>query len=108
MNIINSMLKVFVGDKKKSDLKLLQPIVAKVSSFEKEISNLTNDQLREKTNYFKVKISEATKEFQSKITALQDEAHNANIDRKEEIYEEIDSLEDDSYNASEIVLVSPP
>ena len=57
MSIINSVLKVFVGDKKKSDLKLLQPIVAKVASFEKEISSLTNDQLREKTDYFRLKIS---------------------------------------------------
>tara|TARA_R110001583_G_scaffold77623_1_gene211183 strand:- start:13924 stop:17259 length:3336 start_codon:yes stop_codon:yes gene_type:complete len=104
MSIINSVLKVFVGDKKKSDLKLLQPIVAKVSSFEKEISNLTNDQLREKTNYFKLKILEATEEFRLKITALQKEAQEANIDRKEEIYTEIDILEDDTYNASEIVL----
>ena len=104
MSIINSVLKVFVGDKKKRDLKLLQPIVTDVISFEKEISNLTNDQLREKTNYFKLKIADATKEFTSKITALEKEAHEANIDRKEEIYSEIDTLEDKSYEASEVVL----
>ena len=104
MSIINSVLKVFVGDKKKKDLKLLQPIVTNTHAFEKEISDLTNNQLREKTNYFKLKIAEATHEFTSKITALEEEAKDANIDRKEDIYGEIDTLVDDSYEASEKIL----
>jgi len=105
MSIINSMLKVFVGDKKKKDLKILQPIVTKVYTFEKEISGLSNDELREKTNYFKQRIKEGTQEFTSKIKALEEEAHEANVDRKEEIYSEIDSLEDLAYEASEKVLM---
>ncbi|WP_299527831.1 preprotein translocase subunit SecA [uncultured Lutibacter sp.] len=104
MSIINSVLKVFVGDKKKKDLKILQPIVTNTISFEKEISALTNDQLRDKTNYFKLKIAEATNEFTSRIKTLEEEAHEASVDRKEEIYAEIDSLADDSYETSEKVL----
>ncbi len=104
MSILNSVLKVFVGDKKKKDLKLLQPIVEKVNVFEKEISALTNDELRAKTAYFKQKIADATSEYISKINKLQEEATQANIDRKEEIYEEIDALEDESYQVSEKVL----
>jgi preprotein translocase subunit SecA len=104
MSILNSVLKAFVGDKKKKDLKLLQPVVADVIAFEKEISSLTNDQLREKTIFFKQKIIEDTSEYASKINALQEEAHEANVDRKEEIYAEIDLLEDDLYAASEVTL----
>ncbi|MFZ3275015.1 MAG: preprotein translocase subunit SecA, partial [Lutibacter sp.] len=104
MSIINSVLKIFVGDKKKRDLALLQPIVAKVNAFENEIINLTNDQLREKTAYFKQKIADSTFEFTSKIQSLKDEVNEANIDRKEEIYAELDSLEDDLYHASEKTL----
>ncbi len=104
MSIINSVLKFFVGDKKKSDLALLQPIVAKVNVFENEITNLTNDQLREKTAYFKQIISDSTFEFSSKIEELKAELTEANIDRKEEIYAEIDNLEDDLYQASEKAL----
>ena len=85
MSILNSVLKLFVGDKKKSDLKLLQPIIANVRAFESEISKLSNDELRAKTIYFKQKIAEGTTEFTSKITALNEEAHDANVDRKEEI-----------------------
>ena len=37
MSILNSVLKVFVGDKKKKDLKELQPIVTNVRSFESQM-----------------------------------------------------------------------
>jgi len=104
MSLINSILKVFVGDKYKKDLKLLQPIVTDVNAFESEISNLTNDELREKTNYFKQKIKEATHPFTSQIDLLKEETAEANIDRKEEIYTEIDQIIQNSYEASEIVL----
>ncbi len=104
MSIINSVLKIFVGDKNKRDLASLQPIVAKVNAFEKEIINLTNDQLREKTAYFKQIIADDTKQYTSKINKLKEEVVDANIDRKEEIYGEIDNLEDDLYRASEKTL----
>ncbi len=104
MSFINSILKVFIGDKYKKDLKLLQPIVNKVRAFDDEMDSLSLDQLREKTATFKSKIKEATKPFHDKIDALKGEIDSANIDRKEEIYKEIDQLTDDAYQASEIVL----
>lgn len=104
MSILNSVLKIFVGDKKKNDLKLLQPIITNVRAFENEISKLSNDELRAKTIYFKQKIAEGTNEFTAKIKALNEEAHQANVDRKEEIYNEIDTLEDLQYQASEKIL----
>ncbi len=104
MSIINSVLKVFVGDKKKKDLKILQPIVDKVKSFETQISSLSLDQLRDKTNQFKAQIKEATKPFNDKIEALKADLDSADIDTKETIYKEIDQLTDDAYKASEEVL----
>ena len=104
MTILNSVLKLFVGDKKSSDLKLLQPIIAKVNLFENELAKLSNNELRAKTAYFKSKIAEGTKEFTSKITALNEEAKTANVDRKEEIYTEIDGLEENRYATSENIL----
>ena len=85
MNFLNSVLKAFVGDKNKKDLKILQPIVNKVRSFDSAMSALTLDQLRDKTAEFKNKINEATKPFQDKIDTLNTEIETANIDRKEEI-----------------------
>lgn len=104
MSILNSVIKVFVGDKQKKDLKILQPIVDKVKTFESQLASLSNDDLRAKTNEFKQKIKEATKSFDDQIAALEEEAATAEIERQEAIYTEIDALKDESYQASEAIL----
>lgn len=104
MSILNSILKIFVGDKKKKDLRQLQPVVNEVNKFEEQLKKLSNNQLREKTAYFKSKIAQATEQYTIKIAELTKESHEANIDKKEEIYDEIDKLEDESYKASEKIL----
>ena len=104
MSIINSVLKIFVGDKSKKDLKTLQPIVDNVKTFESQINALTLDQLRDKTNQFKLQIKEARKPFDDKIESLKAEIETVDIDQKEVLYKEIDSLIDEAYQASEITL----
>ena len=104
MSLINSILKTFVGDKRKKDLKQLQPIVDQVRSYDKEMESLSLDELRNKTLQFKIKIKESSQEFESKIQELKEEVDKANIDRKEEIYKEIDALENQIYETSEAVL----
>jgi len=104
MSLLNSVLKIFVGDKQQKDLKLLQPIVEKTNSFAEAIGNLSNDELRAKSEEFKSKIKEATNSFDTKITELEQEALSAGIDRQEEIYAEIDTLKDEAYEVSEAVL----
>ncbi|QXP74120.1 preprotein translocase subunit SecA [Tenacibaculum sp. AHE15PA] len=105
MSVLNSILKLFVGDKQQKDLKSLQPIVEKVRSFENSLNNLSNDELRAKTIEFKSKIKEATKSFTETIATLEEEALTADIDRQEEIYTEVDKLKDESYQTSEAVLL---
>ncbi len=56
MSFLNSVLKVFVGDKSKQDVKALSPIVNQVKAFESEFEALSNDELRAKTNEFKQRI----------------------------------------------------
>ncbi|WP_299064763.1 preprotein translocase subunit SecA [uncultured Polaribacter sp.] len=105
MNILNSVIKLFVGDKQQKDLKGLQPIVEDVKKFETAFSKLSHDELRGKTLEFKERIKEAIKEFTDKIIALEEEAKTANIDRQEDIYTEIDALKDQSYTVSEETLL---
>jgi len=38
MGILNSILKIFVGDKSKQDVKMIYPIKKRIISFEKNIS----------------------------------------------------------------------
>ncbi len=104
MSFLNSVLKAFVGDKSKKDLKLLQPLVGKVRSFDKDMEKLSIEEIRGKTLTFKKTIAEAIQPFENQIEALNKEIETAGIDRKEEVYKEIDQLKDEAYAASENVL----
>jgi preprotein translocase subunit SecA len=104
MSVINSLLKIFVGDKKQQDLKKLQPIIGQVHSFETQIAGLSNDQLRLKTRDFKNRISEETASFQSKIAELEAQLELSGVDEKETIYEQIDELNHKIYQTTEAVL----
>ena len=104
MSILNSVIKIFVGDKQQKDLKILRPIVEKVSAFETSLSKISNDELRGKTVEFKQRIAEGVKVFNDKITALEKEAKEVGIERQQEIFSEIDSLKNDSYDVSETIL----
>jgi len=105
MSILNSVIKLFVGDKQQKDLKILQPVVESTKKFEAEFAKLSHDELRGKTIEFKNKIAAATAEFNSKIETLEEEAKSAEIDRQEDIYAEIDNLKDEAYKISEEVLL---
>jgi len=105
MSIINSILKIFVGDKSANDIKAIQPIVNKIKSFEGALQQLSNDELRAKTIFFKEKIKEARAEKDAKIEQLKAEAEvTVDIDARENIYVEIDVLEKEAYEISEKVL----
>ena len=105
MSFINSLLKAFVGDKSQKDVKAIQPLVAKVKTFESHLNSLSNDDLRAKTNEFKSKIQQARAEKDALIAAKKLEAENtADIDAREDIYNAIDALEKEGYELSEKVL----
>jgi len=105
MSFLDSVLKVFVGDKSKQDVKALSPIIEQVNAFENEFEQLSHDELRAKTAEFKNKIAEARKPLQDKIDQLLIDAEaTEDIDEREEYYSEIDTIEDEIYEATETVL----
>ena len=105
MSILNSILKIFVGDKSKQDVKMISPIVKRVISFEKNISQLSNDELRAKTLYFKSTIKDSTKILNDQIKSLESEVESTDdFDKKEELYNNIDKLKDEIYLATEETL----
>lgn len=105
MSFLDSVFKVFIGDKSKKDVKEIQPIVDKILALEKTFEALTLDELREKTVSFKKNITDATLEMKEKIEALNKEADASDdITRNEDIYAEIDSLKEKIYVVSEGVL----
>ncbi|WP_040251266.1 preprotein translocase subunit SecA [Psychroserpens mesophilus] len=105
MSFLNSVLKVFVGDKAKQDVKALTPIVEQVKAFESALEQLSHDELRAKTTEFKAKIAEARKPLQDEIDQLLQQAEATDdIDKREDIYESIDKIKDDIYEVTEGVL----
>jgi preprotein translocase subunit SecA len=105
MSIINSILKAFVGDKSEKDVKAIQPLIAKVKTFESALQALSHDALRAKTAEFKTKIQQARAEKDAKIVALKKDAEQTqDIDAREDLYAEIDAIEKEAYEISEKVL----
>ncbi|WP_452602315.1 preprotein translocase subunit SecA [Pontimicrobium sp. MEBiC06410] len=105
MSFLNSILKVFVGDKSKQDVKAIMPIVDKIKAFETALEALSNDDLRAKTAEFKAIIADTRKPFEDRKAELLKEADATDdIDRREDIYQEVDKIEDESYEAVEKTL----
>ena len=69
MSLLNSVLKVFVGDKSKQDVKAILPVVNQIKEFESTIAALSNDALRAKTAAFKDQIKIATNDNEERISA---------------------------------------
>ncbi len=105
MSFLDSVLKFFVGDKSKKDVKEIQPIVEKIKALEKEFEALSLDELRGKTVAFRKQIADATEDIRKKIEVLNNEADaSEDITRNEDIYAEVDALKDEMYNVTEAVL----
>jgi preprotein translocase subunit SecA len=105
MSLINSILKVFVGDKSQKDVKATQPYINKIKALEPVLAALSHDELRSKTAEFKAKIKQARAKQDAEIEAKKAEAENTtDIDKREDIYNAIDALEKEAYQISEKVL----
>ena len=106
MSFINSIIKVFVGDKSQKDVKATQPYINKIKALEPSIAKLSHDELRAKTVEFKAIIKKARSEKDAKIATLQKEVESIeDIDAREDLYNAIDALEKEAYEISEKTLL---
>ncbi|RNC86862.1 MAG: preprotein translocase subunit SecA [Winogradskyella sp.] len=105
MGLLDSVLKVFVGDKSKQDVKSIMPLVDQIKTFETALEALSHDELRAKTTDFKTTIEAARKPFNEQIDELNAKAEaTEDIDEREDIYQEIDRIKDEIYTITEEVL----
>ncbi len=105
MGIFDFATKVF-GNKYDKDLKEINPIIEKIKSVHPSIQSLSNDELRAKTTSFKQQIEEATKDTYKEIDTLKEKAESTDIElqQKESIYADIDTLEKNVVEKTEEVL----
>ena len=97
MSLLNSVLKVFVGDKTKKDLAKILPIVEQINTHYKSFKDLSNDELRKKTLSFKNKLQSDLKHVNDQIQQIESGIKNIeDIDQKENLYQQIDDLTTES------------
>ncbi len=100
----NKFLKSLFGDKSSRDMKLIQPIVEKVKAAYPKIQALSNDELRAKTKEIQKYVQESANEQKDKIKELKAQIEDLPIDKREDIFNEIDKLEKEVLNIYEEVL----
>jgi preprotein translocase subunit SecA len=103
--MLGFLTKIF-GSKSERDIKVIQPVVVKINEEYAKLSALSNDELRNKTVYFKEVIAKALTEIDSKIAALKQDAENQELALAEKtaIYDQIDALIKDRDKELEVVL----
>ena len=94
MGLFNTILKVFVGDKTKKDLKSILPIVSEIKAIGSDLEKLSNDELRRRTNYFKEKIKSETEKLNIEVKKIRiDISNSQDIIKTQNLYTKIDELE---------------
>ena len=93
--MIVNILKKIIGDKNAKDRKEYWPFVEAVNAILPEITSLSDDGLREKTNAFKKKIREDKKVLEDELTELKTKSNDfsISIEDKTEIFEQIEKVE---------------
>lgn len=102
----NDILKKLFGNKSDRDMKVLVPIIAKVNGEWEKIKNVSHDELRAASDDMKKQVHEYIREEEEEIAALKRriEEEKPSIEEREEIYSQIDKLEEQIDNKVEDVL----
>jgi preprotein translocase subunit SecA len=94
-SISKSITKLFGGSKSERDVKEVTPYIQKINDFFAEYKNLSNDELRNKTQEFRARIAEFVKEETDEINQLkaQAEAEDVDVEDQERMFNEVDVIE---------------
>ncbi|MDQ3020087.1 MAG: preprotein translocase subunit SecA [Bacteroidota bacterium] len=102
--MLNIFKKLFPS-KHEKDVNSISPFVEVINSFFEEYNELTDEQLRSKTEEFKQKIVSETEETKKRIFELQEKLkEDVSHDERMDIYDEIDKLEKENYEIISAVL----
>jgi preprotein translocase subunit SecA len=97
----------FGGSKSEKDVKKITPIVTEINQHFNSFQSITNDELRNKTKWFRQRIKEHLQEIDNEITAKNKQAedlHYNDLLGKDAIYQEVDKLKKDRDKKIEEVL----
>ena len=108
LNIITKAISAVFGTKSEKDLKELYPFVNKINEAWAALQPLTSDQLRQKTQEFRVFLATGLKETDEAIAAIRHRIENEpdmNVSEKESLFVQTDKLELDRNKRLEELLL---
>jgi preprotein translocase subunit SecA len=96
-SVTKGLAKVF-GSKSERDVKALKPIVEEINEHYEEMRELSDDELKGKTESYRQRIAEATQDIEQRkaeIRTLLDEDEDLSLDERRNLSEELDELEEE-------------
>ncbi|HSB94225.1 MAG TPA: hypothetical protein VLC28_13970, partial [Flavitalea sp.] len=99
--------KMFGGSKSEKDVKVIQPLVEQINQHFASFQSISNDELRNKTEFFRGRIRERLAELDAQIARLTEEGEAlpfSEMSQKEELYKQVDELKKDRDKKIEEVL----
>lgn len=108
--MLTALLHRVFGSKNDRELKKLRPIIATIESLEPELSQLSMEELRAKTDEFRERIHEATQNLRTQFEEARAKAQSDELrgeearEEREELKEEADKLEKELRGAEAEVL----
>jgi len=94
MAFVTKILGKILGNKSERDIKEVNPVVELIKQEYQRIVKLSNDELRNETDKLRQIIVERIKPEEDEIASLKEKAEDAEIQDSEEIYKQIDKLEE--------------
>jgi preprotein translocase subunit SecA len=103
---VGKVLGKFLGNKADRDMREVMPFVEKIKNAYKSLPELSNDQLRVKSAELKQQVGDYVAEEISQLEALKVKAEDPETDvtEKEDIYKQIDKLDEDIDEKYEVIL----
>ena len=105
LSFIGKSLKKVFGTKHDRDVAAYGPVVDRINEVYEELQQLSNDELRNKTLEFRSRIADYLSEIDAERKSIQQQAlEEEDVHVKEELFEELDKMEEDRNKALEEIL----
>ncbi len=103
--MLTNLLKKIFGDKNKKAIKEILPLVDEINKYYESYKNLTDDELKAKTEEFKNKIAEETKELRNQIEEIKNQLTEDDFDGdRQELHDKLEELEEELTEQYEEIL----
>jgi len=106
--MLNILTKILGGNKSEKDVKRIEPQIEQINKFFAQYQNLSNDELRGKTNEFKQRIKQYLSDIDEIIATKKSEAEQLpeeEMQVRDTLYKEVDELKKDRDKKIEEILL---